>query len=774
MGARKLLIVVLFVILLTSASFAFAETMIFTKEYTYQASEFDSKASSRTLALEQVKKLLLEELGTYLISETEVKNYQMTKDQITIFTAGIVKTEILGEKWDGTTYYLKAKIAADSDEVAKTVDTLRQDKQKSKELEDVKKRADDLEKEVGRLKQELTAKTDGGKIKQYNDMVNKLSATEWEQKGSALLGFGEKRGKNHEQNIEALKAFDKAIELNPENPDLYFDRAHLLYMYEDSKDYAHILADLDKAIALNPSANYHNMKAKIFRDKGEWLKVIQELEAAITLEPRYAIESYEVFSDKPKSDKDWSKKDFDIIITKFPKDYRSYILRGYFYKLNTFWRPWSKSSLKYYDLAITDYKKSIGLNSKVPVSYYLLGMTYADKASFCSSLSFDDFTRNDQMAIDSLSKAIKLNTSYLDAYRLRASINADLKEYKKVVSDYNKILEIDPESESTYYDRGRAFLELKQFEDAVRSFTSAMNAKKHDSLLLPYNNYEGRAKAYFINGKFEKALADYTKAIELREAAIIGAAYTSSDNDFITSELYGGRGKVYSWLGMLNSAAAYAKDENYSPKESPEYRNAISDFTQAVKLYSKSGAYEERADAYAAIQDYQHAFQDIDTSLRQYQEYKINPSQLYLRRANIYVDLGNLKQAINDFSQAIKFAEKDLEYLYYQRGSAYLNLDNNNAAIQDFSEAIKQSPKYTAAYVNRGVAYFNSGSYKIALSNFDKAVTLSPAEGIAYYNRGLARISLADQKRGIEDFKVAARLGYKEAQDKLKALNIEW
>jgi len=117
---------------------AFAETKSFIKEYTYQASEFDSKASSRILALNQVKRLLLEELGTYLISETEVKDYQMTKDQVSILTAGIVSAEILQEKWNGMTYYIKAKISADPEQVTKSLNELRADKQKTKELEETK------------------------------------------------------------------------------------------------------------------------------------------------------------------------------------------------------------------------------------------------------------------------------------------------------------------------------------------------------------------------------------------------------------------------------------------------------------------------------------------------------------------------------------------------------------------------------------------------------------------------------------------------------------
>ena len=43
-----------------------AEMKTFIRDYTYQASEIDSKQSSRIIATEQVKRLLLEELGTYL------------------------------------------------------------------------------------------------------------------------------------------------------------------------------------------------------------------------------------------------------------------------------------------------------------------------------------------------------------------------------------------------------------------------------------------------------------------------------------------------------------------------------------------------------------------------------------------------------------------------------------------------------------------------------------------------------------------------------------
>ena len=77
------LFALILIIFLGSKSIVATETVTFIKEYTYMASDIDSKVSSRAIALEQTKRALLEQLGAYLISETEVKNYQMTKDIVT-------------------------------------------------------------------------------------------------------------------------------------------------------------------------------------------------------------------------------------------------------------------------------------------------------------------------------------------------------------------------------------------------------------------------------------------------------------------------------------------------------------------------------------------------------------------------------------------------------------------------------------------------------------------------------------------------------------------
>ena len=155
----RAIVIALVIVFLSFAVPSHAEKVTFVKEYTYQASELDSKASCRTISLEMVKRLLLEELGTYLISETEVKDFKLTKEQVKTYSAGIVGAEIIEDKWDGKTYWLKAKVSADPKEVSKSLKKIMDDQFKVKELEETRKKAEELTKEVERLNKELAKAT---------------------------------------------------------------------------------------------------------------------------------------------------------------------------------------------------------------------------------------------------------------------------------------------------------------------------------------------------------------------------------------------------------------------------------------------------------------------------------------------------------------------------------------------------------------------------------------------------------------------------------------
>jgi tetratricopeptide (TPR) repeat protein len=231
-------------------------------------------------------------LGTYLESETEVKTFQMTKDQITTLTAGIVKTDIIEEKWDGRTYWLKAKISADASEVVKSIDALRKDHEKTKELEALRRRSDELLRENERLRKELTTQSgqrNQDKIAAYNETVKALALPryfdEWLFYWIQGNSFMESKNYNN-----AIDAFSKGIQLWPENNTLYVNRGNA---YGKLGNYSQAIKDYDKGIELNPkdSGPYIN-RGNAYGELGNYRQAIEDYDRYIELDPKYATAYY--------------------------------------------------------------------------------------------------------------------------------------------------------------------------------------------------------------------------------------------------------------------------------------------------------------------------------------------------------------------------------------------------------------------------------------------------------------------------------------------------
>ena len=80
-------------------------------------------------------------------------------------------------------YWIKAEITLDPDDIKSKIDEIVQNKEKLKDLEDVKKKADDALLEITRLKKELEkSKSDADQLrltKAYSYETDALSATDW-------------------------------------------------------------------------------------------------------------------------------------------------------------------------------------------------------------------------------------------------------------------------------------------------------------------------------------------------------------------------------------------------------------------------------------------------------------------------------------------------------------------------------------------------------------------------------------------------------------------
>jgi len=379
----QLLLVSLTIIIISFPPLCFSEVKTFVKEYTYQASEDDSRNSSRVTAMREVKRLLLEELGTYLEIVTEVKNFQLTKDQITALTAGIVKTEIVSEKWDGHTYWIKTKIVADEGEVIKSIDNLRKDREKSRELLDIQKRADAILEENKKLRNELKLAKGEEKEKQkenYDKSIKELSAIEWLESGSRNADKGDFN--------TALHDFNTAIELDPKYATPYVARG---IAYGSLGKYGEAVIDFSKAIELKPTlALAYFGRGAAYGSLGKHIEAIIDLSKAIELKPTLALAA------------------------------DTYYYRGLAYY-----------SLGKYNEAIIDFSKAAERNPKLTNAYLGRAAIFSEHGKY-------------NKAIIDLSKAIELNPKYAIAYYVRAVAYSHLGNRKRAIQDLSKAIKINP------------------------------------------------------------------------------------------------------------------------------------------------------------------------------------------------------------------------------------------------------------------------------------------------------------------------------------------
>jgi len=406
-----------FPLILGCVNSSMASDVTYQRDYSYQASESDSKISCRTLALEQVKRLLLEELGSYLVSHTEVKDFQISRDQVIAITAGIVRTEVLKEKWDGNTYYIVAKITTDPNHVAKAVDELRKDKQGVSELEEVKKRTEELLIGLEKLREELKLSKGGERTqekKDYTAAVKKLGAGDWFKEGYGLVESGKYR--------DAISFFNKAIDADPRYANAYSARG---YAYFRIGDHPSALKDNNRALDLKPNfpSALVNRSWTLWKMR-QYDKALVDTNRAIELTPDYA---------------------------------RAYVVRSLIYLF-------MNNNVN----AIEDSNKAIELNPNYALAYHYRGSAYRGIGRY-------------EEALKDYQKSIEINPADPDVYHDRGYAYLLMKKFDDALRDINKALELDPNSVRALYRRGLVYNQLKDYNEAIRDFSKVIEFEKDNA-----------------------------------------------------------------------------------------------------------------------------------------------------------------------------------------------------------------------------------------------------------------------------------------------------
>lgn len=221
------------------------------------------------------------------------------------------------------------------------------------------------------------------------------------------------------------------------------------------------------------------------------------------------------------------------------------------------------------------------------------------------------------------------------------------------------------------------------------------------------NDYYKRAVSKYKEKDYSGAIIEYSRAIEIRPNAAV---------------LYNNRG------------VCKYKLERFS--------DAIKDYDKCIELDQEYvHAYFNKGNSYLGIDEFESALLAYDKVLKLDKEYY----EAYSNRSKALFEMGDYKSCIEDLNVALESnLVKKREKLYLRRGNAYFALKSSKEAISDYSKAIRLEEDYYKAYINRGQAYFKLDEYEKALDDFTLSMRLSPTDGESYYYRGLVRIQMMD------------------------------
>ncbi len=283
--------------------------------------------------------------------------------------------------------------------------------------------------------------------------------------------------------IEAVKNISKELESDPDNAELYYNRAQI---YFNQGYLTRAESDLTNAVqidSLNPI--YTFLLGRVYYAKNETKNAEKFYTKTLSIKP-----------------------DFNDVKLKLADLY--YLVK--------------------------EHKKSIGLLQELIVLepenatlYHNLGLNYREMGDtsraiyhFQTAVEHDSkdlesmlyianlyAAQNNKIAIEYYNSVIKISPKNTDAFFGRAIFYQKIRLYQKALLDYRRVIDIDPSFYKAYFNVGYLNFEIKNYKDALRNWDIAIGMN---------NQY---AAAFYMKGLVlemqgnpQEAIENYKKALE--------------------------------------------------------------------------------------------------------------------------------------------------------------------------------------------------------------------------------------------------------------------
>lgn len=315
------------------------------------------------------------------------------------------------------------------------------------------------------------------------------------------------------------------------------------------------------------------------------------------------------------------------------------------------------------------------------------------------------------------------------------------------------------------------FIDNGKYEDAIEQYSRAIELKPTD-----IDMYIERGKAFESLGRYDEAYADYGKALvfEPREEDVL----------ILLGRVSYKMAEYEQALKHLNRASSVAKREPaiYPEKVLPllelgEYNMALKVSDTAMLLKKTARNYYQRGLVFVKLNNDEQAKKDFIKAIKKDKRY----DEAWLALSDLLVREGKPDEAMEHCSQVLEMNDKNTS-AYLSRSKIYIAQFDYPSAIDDISRNILIEPDNPDHYFTRGTYYQEFNQHANAINDFTKAISLNSSDPDLYFKRAMSYEETMNYKKAAQDytaitelseFNMQARKLLSEAKERLYELNRE-
>lgn len=326
---------------------------------------------------------------------------------------------------------------------------------------------------------------------------------------------------------EAIEDFSTVVKIEPTCAEAYAQRGNA-YRMQGEVELA--MSDYTRAIELEATAVAHANRALCWKDQRQLDKALDDLNAAVQLQPDFLAARFERAHLLHKFDQDESAlSDLAEVLRLAPDFLPAYFVRAAVY-----------TEMGELDEAVADFDAAIRLSPSMGWAYSGRANVWIQKrehekaaADYQEAIQCDPGAAEQYVlqklvveahchhreeefaaAIAKATEAIDLDPQYIPAYAVRASAHWYAEEFVKAVEDHARWIDVAGESFSALMGRGQVYAEMGEFEAALADLNRAIEmGEGAEGLIGLAFAYNGRGFALAGLERYEEAKRDFARSI---------------------------------------------------------------------------------------------------------------------------------------------------------------------------------------------------------------------------------------------------------------------